>query len=128
MDSNHINEDRNLAVGWEDLSKRIAKDPAASTWIKTALALALQRDPVDAANDAEVLRDLLSARAQAVLRSFPGEQAPGRGALGSRCGVIVAPWKCPSCGHMVIASSLLERGKMITAHFESGCQSPEVEA
>ena len=75
MASNHHIEDQGPEAGWEDLSKRIAKDPGASDWIKTALALALQRDPVDAANDADVLRDLLSDRAQAAARSFPGEQA-----------------------------------------------------
>lgn len=33
----------------------IANDPAASFWLKQALASALLRDPVDAANDAAAL-------------------------------------------------------------------------
>lgn len=53
-------------VNWESLSGRIAKDPGASTWLKTTLALALQRDPVDAANDAQVLYAVLNSRV-----SFP---------------------------------------------------------
>ena len=91
MAPNNNEEDQDLEVSWEDidwealpweaLSRHIAKDPAASTWIKTALALALQRDPVDAANDADVLQELLSKRADAIaqenlknLRSFPGKR------------------------------------------------------
>jgi hypothetical protein len=37
-------------------------DPAASVWLKDALRSALARDPVDAANDAEVLFRLLDER------------------------------------------------------------------
>jgi hypothetical protein len=44
----------------------ILSDPAASLWLKAALRTALDRDPVDAANDAEMLLRLLDAR----LRTF----------------------------------------------------------
>jgi len=37
----------------------VLQDPAASFWLKDALHSALGRDPVDAANDAEVLAKLL---------------------------------------------------------------------
>ena len=37
-------------------------DPAASYWLKTALRSALCRDPVDAANDSEILARLLKDR------------------------------------------------------------------
>lgn len=40
----------------------VLSDFAASNWIKRALRTALDRDPVDAANDAEVLAKLLNAR------------------------------------------------------------------
>jgi hypothetical protein len=42
-------------------------DPAASSWLKTCLCSALSRDPVDAANDAEVLAQLLDRRCRAIL-------------------------------------------------------------
>jgi hypothetical protein len=38
-----------------------------SDWLRTALQLALHRDPVDAAADAEMVEDLLSARCAAIL-------------------------------------------------------------
>ena len=40
----------------------ILRDRAASLWLKAALRTALERDPVDAANDAEVLLRVLEAR------------------------------------------------------------------
>lgn len=42
---------------------RILTDPSASFWIKHALETAMQRDPVDAAFDAEILADILGKRA-----------------------------------------------------------------
>jgi hypothetical protein len=35
------------------------EDPLASEWLKQALRSALERDPVDAANDADLLRAIL---------------------------------------------------------------------
>jgi hypothetical protein len=46
------------------------RDPAASLWLKAALRTALERDPVDAANDAEVLLRLLDAKLQALLEQL----------------------------------------------------------
>jgi hypothetical protein len=40
----------------------VLADPAASTWLRTTLSRALTRDPVDAANEAEVLARVLAAR------------------------------------------------------------------
>ncbi len=40
----------------------ILADPAASFWLKAALRSALSRDPVDAANDADVLARVLNDR------------------------------------------------------------------
>jgi hypothetical protein len=48
-------------------------DPAASSWLKMCLCSALSRDPVDAANDAEVLAQLLDRRCRAILS---GRHAP----------------------------------------------------
>jgi hypothetical protein len=49
----------------------VLSDPAASFWLKDALRSALGRDPVDAANDAEVLAELLEERCQEILRLAP---------------------------------------------------------
>ena len=45
----------------------VLDDPATSRWLKSALSGALERDAVDAVNDAEVLVELLTARASAVI-------------------------------------------------------------
>lgn len=45
----------------------VLADPAASTWLKTALQAGLKRDPVDAANDAEVLARVLAVQADKAL-------------------------------------------------------------
>jgi hypothetical protein len=50
--------------------EQILGDPAASFWIKEALRSALARDPVDAANDAEVLAELLSSRCGRLLNAM----------------------------------------------------------
>ena len=47
--------------------EEVLADPAASCWMKAALRSALDRDPVDAANDADCLSSLLEARANAAL-------------------------------------------------------------
>ena len=47
---------------------RVLSDPCASFWLKQALRSALTRDPVDAANDAEVLLCLLDDWARAILQ------------------------------------------------------------
>jgi hypothetical protein len=45
----------------------ILDDPAASFWLKAALHSALSRDPVDAANDADVLARVLERRCRKIL-------------------------------------------------------------
>jgi hypothetical protein len=40
----------------------VLKDPETSPWLRGALQAALECDPVRAANDAEVLRDVLQRR------------------------------------------------------------------
>lgn len=40
----------------------VLKDPACSYWLKTAIGNLVQRDPVDALNDAECLADLMRGR------------------------------------------------------------------
>jgi hypothetical protein len=48
---------------WPDEVQRVLQDPAASFWLKGAITSALQRDPVDALRDAELLAAILVCRA-----------------------------------------------------------------
>ncbi len=54
----------------EDLPtiEQVLTDPAASDWLKAALHSALSRDPVDAANDSEILAKLLDRRCRQILQ------------------------------------------------------------
>ena len=47
--------------------EQVLADPAASFWLQAALRSALPRDPVDAANDSEILARLLERRCRAIL-------------------------------------------------------------
>ena len=47
----------------------ILASPIASFWLKNALTTALDRDPVDAVMDAELLAAVLAERTAALLRS-----------------------------------------------------------
>ena len=47
--------------------EEILQDPSASDWLKGALRTAIERDPVDALNDALVLAGALEARLRVVL-------------------------------------------------------------
>ena len=42
-------------------------DPSLSYWLKGALRTAVERDPLDALNDAEALCQVLTGRAQEIL-------------------------------------------------------------
>ena len=48
-------------------ANEILADPAASRWLKEALKSALERDAVDALNDALALAGILEARLRAVM-------------------------------------------------------------
>ena len=50
----------------DDEIRRILKEPGTSGWMKVALSTALNRDPVDAVNDAELLALVLRNRAKQV--------------------------------------------------------------
>lgn len=50
--------------------EEVLRDPAASFWLKNALRSALARDPVDAANDAEILARLLDRRCRSILNGY----------------------------------------------------------
>jgi hypothetical protein len=51
----------------EIVGEEILDDPSASDWLKGALRSALERDPVDALNDALVLAATLEERLRAAL-------------------------------------------------------------
>ncbi|MHB8474751.1 MAG: hypothetical protein ACYDBZ_00495 [Steroidobacteraceae bacterium] len=48
-------------------AKEFFDDPTASTWLRAALHTALERDPVDALNDALALAEILEERLRSVL-------------------------------------------------------------
>ena len=50
---------------WEHRAARMSSDPAAGPLLKTALAEALEQDPVEAVKDAETLYQILLERALA---------------------------------------------------------------
>ena len=54
---------------WFQNALKVTEDPAASGWLKNALVEAINRDPVDAAGDAEVLCRILKLRAAAVQKT-----------------------------------------------------------
>jgi hypothetical protein len=56
--------------------EEVLRDPAASLWLRNALRAALVRDPVDAANDAEVLARLLDRRCRSILSQFDEDKGP----------------------------------------------------
>ena len=58
---------RGPTIGDRPSTAEVLGDPAASYWLKTALRSALCRDPVDAANDSEILARLLEERCDKIL-------------------------------------------------------------
>lgn len=50
----------------DDEIRQILSGPATSQWLKNALTTALDRDPVDAVNDAELLAMVLGHRADQI--------------------------------------------------------------
>ncbi len=63
---------------WFQSARRVTEDPAASDWLKNALLEAINRDPVDAAGDAEVLCRILKLRAAAVQKGSERPSTTGR--------------------------------------------------
>lgn len=50
--------------------REVLNSPVASNWLKEALGKALERDCVDAANDAEALLDLLNSRCEEAFKGL----------------------------------------------------------
>jgi hypothetical protein len=49
--------------------EQVLADHAASFWVRSALRMALTRDPVDAANDAEFVARLLDRKCREILEA-----------------------------------------------------------
>jgi hypothetical protein len=56
----------------DDEIRQILSGQGTSYWLKNALTSALDRDPVDAVNDAELLAMVLGHRADQIATNFPG--------------------------------------------------------
>ena len=63
---------------WFQEAIKVSKDPAASDWLKVALLQAINRDPVDAAKDVEVLSRILDQRAAAASHPSSGSNVPAK--------------------------------------------------
>jgi hypothetical protein len=59
-------------------AQALLQDSASSFWLKSALRTALQRDPVDALNDALILAATLDAHLRSVFGLSETESKPGR--------------------------------------------------
>jgi hypothetical protein len=59
----------------DDEIRQILKGPGTSYWLKNALTAALDRDPVDAVNDAELLAMVLGHRAEQISEAARAEMA-----------------------------------------------------
>ena len=57
----------------DDEIRKILEGPGTSTWMKLALTTALNRDPVDAVNDAELLVLVLRHRAEQISAAAKAE-------------------------------------------------------
>lgn len=57
----------------DDEIRQILNGPGTSHWLKNALMAALDRDPVDAVNDAELLAMVLGHRAEQISESTRAE-------------------------------------------------------
>ena len=53
---------------WIERTSQILRDPTASDWLRRCLLEALNRDPVDSANDANLLNEILTLRLNSVRR------------------------------------------------------------
>jgi len=80
---------------WFQYALKVTEDPAASSWLKNALLQAFNRDPVDAAGDAEVLSRILRLRSSAVQKAvLPARRASRRRDL-ERRELLHSPPLCP---------------------------------
>ena len=53
---------------WIERTSQILRDATASDWLRKSLLEALNRDPVESANDANVLNEILTLRLTSIRR------------------------------------------------------------
>jgi hypothetical protein len=63
---------------WFQQVLRVSEDPAASDWLKTAILQSINRDPADAAKDAETLCRILQLRSAAILQMPKAATSAGK--------------------------------------------------
>lgn len=63
---------------WFQEAAKVSRDPAASDWLKAALAHAINRDPGDAAKDVGVLSRILEQRAAVASQPINGTNVPAK--------------------------------------------------
>ena len=63
---------------WFQQVLKVSEDPAASDWLKEALVQSINRDPADAAKDAEILCRILQLRSAAILPMPKATTAAGK--------------------------------------------------
>lgn len=68
---------------YEDFKSQALADPSTSYWLRHALAQLEQRDPVDAANDAEILALIFRARANELLERSVEQVAASAASCGT---------------------------------------------
>ncbi|MGE8063871.1 hypothetical protein [Pseudomonas sp. NPDC089569] len=66
----------------DDEIQKVLSSPGTSYWLRQSLQQALDRDCVDAANDAEYLSELLDRRCQPIISQAPGTNESS----GKNCG------------------------------------------
>lgn len=62
-------------MDWEQRIEAVKADFSTSDWLKRTLDELMRRDPVDAANDARLLSELMEARCEDLLRAHGGAVA-----------------------------------------------------
>lgn len=68
----------------DDEIRQILNGPGTSNWMKVALSTALNRDPVDAVNDAELLAIVLRHRAEQISAQAQADIEASRAILRAR--------------------------------------------
>ena len=63
----HLPQNHEVPVGYLETRAAIVADPAASYWLREAMAALEKRDPIDALKDAEALALLSQLRANEIL-------------------------------------------------------------
>ncbi len=64
---------------WEEQCTAVLQDPTTHSWVRDALRVAQEKDPLDAAYGAEVIANLLKQRVDLILGQDVSEQQETKG-------------------------------------------------